>query len=447
MIWARIDNEYVGFAWKRLSSHEIDPDVSNGHEFQGVNGLSLLLGSEQRSEIPADYYLINDDDSGAPSTEKALRSTSSWYDSRKNVTGRSAEWRLYYPADAGMIQQNCNMGDLMLIGLRKNGNLSVMLIAQGSHSETAIRNSIGIGEVKPKGRGNMRMVEAITEDRGLEVAEVFEQLNFSFESLNLDSVDAPFPTNEIDLSGDPSTEGLATEMLHKWPDKLGSNSEVVALLMKYAALPLQDIQCNPDYAFQRWLEMAEAAYRTWKKQVFGEFLRPIRYNDKIQDSELGEMVSEKWMSFRQSRVSRAGKVMEHLLDEIFRVWRVAYEWEPKMSGGKRPDFIFPGKKQYEDQFYDANHLRLLGAKTSMKERWRQILAEGDRVKCKHGVTRDVAITPPTFDQMDKANFTVVMPNSVISKYEQKPHNLISLQTFLEEVSALDGGLSTSTEAV
>src|SRR5690625_4439523 len=128
MNWGNIEKEYAGFGWKRLSSHEIDPKVSNGHEFQGVKALGELLGYEKLREIPTNYYLIEDDPEGNPVVADYIESHSSWYDSRERDAKRSAEWRLYYPAAAGRIQVRCRVGDLMVIGRRRNGSLSVLLI-------------------------------------------------------------------------------------------------------------------------------------------------------------------------------------------------------------------------------------------------------------------------------------------------------------------------------
>jgi len=91
MKWGRIDEEFSGFGWKRLSAHEIDPRVSNGHEFQGVKALSHLFGESRLSEIPTVYYLIGDNDEGKPTVFEAIAATSSWYDSRENDPNRSAE--------------------------------------------------------------------------------------------------------------------------------------------------------------------------------------------------------------------------------------------------------------------------------------------------------------------------------------------------------------------
>ncbi|MDP6824477.1 MAG: type II restriction endonuclease [Dehalococcoidia bacterium] len=50
--------------------------------------------------------------------------------------------------------------------------------------------------------------------------------------------------------------------------------------------------------------------------------------------------------------------------------RLRHDWGPILTSGRRPDFLFPGKGEYEDEVFPQEDLRLLGAKTSLKERWR-----------------------------------------------------------------------------
>lgn len=55
---------------------------------------------------------------------------------------------------------------------------------------------------------------------------------------------------------------------------------------------------------------------------------------------------------------------------------------PVIEGGKRPDFLFPTQVAYEDPAFPANRLRMLAAKTTCKDRWRQVLNEANRITTK-----------------------------------------------------------------
>lgn len=457
MNWARLDSEFEGFAWKRLTDHEINPETSNGHEFQGVGGLADLLGREDRREVPADYYLLDDDDGNIIVTE-VIHSTASWYDSRRNNPNRSAEWRLYYPGDAVRIQSKCSEQDLMVIGLRKDQSLSVMLIPARSIAETVIMNMLGTDSRNKSSRvqddlatydsapvalfspppvspeelsPRIQWVRASSDDVGLSGAERLEQLNLGFTNSR-----PPLPAPTYDISHDDRVVRLAERMLQRWPLELGANEAVMGEVFDCVGMSGVDVLEDPDNVLNTWLEVAAAGYRVWEREVLGRFLGPMRADPSIDDVDLALRLSERWMSFRQSRVSRAGRIMELCLERVLEVCGIRHVAQPKLPGNRNPDFIFPGLKEYTDESFPACRLRLLGAKTSMKERWRQILAEGDRVQAKHGFTRDDGITSSTFAQMAEARFTVVMPEPVISRYASPAPNLLSLRAFLGELRDL-----------
>ena len=223
-------------------------------------------------------------------------------------------------------------------------------------------------------------------------------------------------------------------MIERWPNgRLGSCSEVCSLVTDNCET---DALIEPDGALVRWMEVAEASYWMWESEMFGRFLKPIRFDVNVSDTVLAEMVSERWMSYRQGRVSRAGTMMETFLADIFRRAALPFSHGAKIEGGKLPDFLFPGVKQYNDLTWPADKLRILGSKTSFKDRWRQILSEGNRVIHKHGITRDVAITAGMFSQMGDAGLTVVMPASVRGGYAAIPTNLISLTEFIADVRSI-----------
>src|SRR5690606_26432250 len=77
-------------------------------------------------------------------------------------------------------------------------------------------------------------------------------------------------------------------------------------------------ELDPDHALEHWLEVAEASYRIWEKEAARRFIGPLRKDESVSDIQLVEEIGSRWMSFRQSRVSRAGKVMEEFLAIIFR---------------------------------------------------------------------------------------------------------------------------------
>ena len=73
------------------------------------------------------------------------------------------------------------------------------------------------------------------------------------------------------------------------------------------------------------------------------------------------------------RKSRAGRSLEHHLEEIFRISELIFQTQVTTENNKKPDFLFPNIEAYNDLTFDNNKLILLAAKTTCKDRWRQIL--------------------------------------------------------------------------
>ena len=77
---------------------------------------------------------------------------------------------------------------------------------------------------------------------------------------------------------------------------------------------------------------------------------------------------------------------------------------------------------------------MLGAKTTCKERWRQVLAEAKRIDLKHLITLEPAISEDQTQQMKDMNLQLVVPDSIQQTYtEQQRMGLQSFKEFIEEV--------------
>ena len=86
------------------------------------------------------------------------------------------------------------------------------------------------------------------------------------------------------------------------------------------------------------------------------------------------------MSTFQRRKSRAGTAFEHQLEFLFKGRGIRYSAQPYTEGKSKPDFIFPSIECYRDEGFPSSSLTMLGAKTTIKERWRQVLEEANRMR-------------------------------------------------------------------
>ncbi|HEX9860007.1 MAG TPA: type II restriction endonuclease, partial [Nitrospirota bacterium] len=82
----------------------------------------------------------------------------------------------------------------------------------------------------------------------------------------------------------------------------------------------------------------------------------------------------------------------------------------------KPDFLFPGKIEYHDLAYDPARLTMLGVKSTCKDRWRQVLAEADRIEQKHLLTLETAISTNQTDEMQSKKLQLVLPRTIHTTY-------------------------------
>jgi hypothetical protein len=143
----------------------------------------------------------------------------------------------------------------------------------------------------------------------------------------------------------------------------------------------------------------------------------------------------------QSRKTRSGNSLELHAREIFREEGLesgrSFSFRPVIEGGKRPDFIFPSKAAYDDPAYPSSRFRMLGAKTTCKDRWRQVLNEANRVQSKHLLTLQEGVSEGQFREMNESGVQLVVPKSLHRSYpsEVQPH-LVSFESFIGDVRLL-----------
>ena len=82
----------------------------------------------------------------------------------------------------------------------------------------------------------------------------------------------------------------------------------------------------------------------------------------------------------------------------------------------KPDFIFPDIAAYHNSSFDPLRLTMLGVKSTCKDRWRQVLAEADRVDHKHLLTLETSISGHQTDEMQAKNLQLVLPRGLHETY-------------------------------
>lgn len=400
MNFGQLSQVFSCFAWKQLTAVEVDPSASNGHEFNSSPTLRRILGETSRKSnegngIPTRFIYLSDDDDEAVDDAGVL----SWYDSRANHATRT-EWRLYYTDNAVIGREGrSKSGDSVIIAFGKDiASATVFAAPAGSTSENQLRWLFGIPAERELGFGTAIVNESqgvdMTRARILEAAGV-----------------------EITVKDDSLLERMLTIFGEKFPSTAKFGTFIREEVSTVKALD------DADIAIMSWMEREEFAFRVLERYIV---------NKKLEEkfTDVDDFVSYS-LSVQNRRKSRAGLAFENHLGEIFRSHGIAFERGAALEDKAKPDFLFPGRKKYSDAGFPLELLTLLGAKTSCKDRWRQVLAESARVMEKHLVTLQPSITSDQLQQMRSHHLQLVLPNALHESYPASERmHLWNLTTFI-----------------
>ena len=143
------------------------------------------------------------------------------------------------------------------------------------------------------------------------------------------------------------------------------------------------------------------------------------------------------LSIANRRKSRSGRSLELNLASIFRSNDLYFDQNKSTENNKKPDFIFPSIKSYRDSTYPDNRLAMLAAKTTCKDRWRQVLNEANRVKVKHLFTLQEGVSENQFSEMQSERLTLVVPENNKAKFPPSVRaHLLNLDMFIGYVKSL-----------
>lgn len=190
---------------------------------------------------------------------------------------------------------------------------------------------------------------------------------------------------------------------------------------------------NPDKALLQWTEEEYRLFRSIEQARYGETV--ARGFSSVEDFiTLANQVLNR-------RKSRAGKSLEHHLAAIFDEHQILYTAQAVTEGKKRPDFLFPSDKAYHDMSFSIDKLCILAAKTTCKDRWRQILNEADRMKDenKYLCTMQQGISRAQMDEMQEAKVILVVPQPYIKAYpEDRRDRIWTLSKFVDYIKRMEG---------
>ncbi|MEO6918656.1 MAG: type II restriction endonuclease [Collimonas sp.] len=395
---------FEGVAGKRLSAVEADVITSHQHEFNGVEGLREILGEPEGKVhyVAKLMYLTDQDDE--PIVED---STLTWYDARQRARLERGvmrhEYRLYFKTTN--VSLNAAAGDLLVIAKPRDGSLLVVIAESGSSSARQIEWLFGFVDFTHPGFSVKSELE--TEQDRIEFAS-----RFILES--------------IGIVVETSAETYLDVMLEKFKGKFPTTRE----FSTYARATLKDIdpRDDPDIVLMTWMEREEILFRTLERYLIADRLSKGFAGNVSAGVDVDGFLSFS-LSVQNRRKSRVGLALENHLELIFAENGLRYKRTAVTENKAKPDFLFPGVAEYHDPLYDALKLTMLGVKSTCKDRWRQVLAEADRIEDKHLLTLEAAISTQQTNEMAAKSLQLVLPRGLHQTYTT------AQQTWLMDISS------------
>ena len=158
---------------------------------------------------------------------------------------------------------------------------------------------------------------------------------------------------------------------------------------------------------------------------------------------------DEFLSIAQSiinrRKSRAGRALENHVAYLLKSAGILFDPRARIDGKVEPDILIPGKLAYDDPNFPPEKLRIVGVKTTCKDRWRQVLNEGKRVIHKHILTLQPGISANQLTEMKEANLTLIVPSSLHKEYPKNTGMpILTLESFIATVKIEQTGQSMDT---
>lgn len=402
-----LSSHFEGVAVKRLAAVDANPESSNQHEVTGSEPLVRILGRDDRkfprggedNRFPATYIWLAGEQE-ALSEEGWL----SWYDSRRNDPKRSAEWRLYYQGNA--VTSMMAPGDILFLARKPDGQLLFIVTPDGG----TIRNQL------------------------LWLFGLDEQIGLRFESQEIgrgNDAELDFAARYIldELGIEP--EEPEADRLDGLIEKFGLKFPTTSVLSGLARMSLPDVNAKdgPDEALVLWMEREEQLFRRLERRIVAD-----RIGEGFATSDGADV--DGFLAFSLSvqnrRKARAGAALENHLAAVFEAHEIRYSRGAETENRNRPDFLFPGQAEYRDPAFPSARLTMLGAKSTLKDRWRQVLSEAIRIDAKHLLTLEPGVSENQTDEMRAKLLQLVVPRRLHQTYR------LTQQAWLMDVSGFLG---------
>ncbi len=303
---------------------------------------------------------------------------------------------------------------------------------QGTRNEYRItRFGRGFPFLQDDNVGDLLIIAKFTEEDYMGyVLRNDEDIDEFFATFNL----APDETNQlIDVVGIAKPDVQIAHLLQEYarqfivfPETRQMAQGARECFNKAYSVVNQTLKSNPDDILLNWVDTEYRLFRCVEERVYADVIgKPFESVESFV-----KMANE----VLNRRKSRAGKSLEHHLADLFTHNELIFEEQAVTEDKKKPDFLFPNSDCYHNLEFPAQDLIVLGAKTTCKDRWRQVLTEADRVEVKYLFTLQQGISKNQLKEMHDAKLTLVVPQKYLGSFPKEYQAEISnLKGFINMV--------------
>lgn len=311
---------------------------------------------------------------------------------------------------------------------------------QGTRNEYRVtRFGRGFPFLQDDNVGDLLIIAKFTEeDYEGYVLSSDEDIDDFFACFNL----SPDETNQIiDVAGVVKPDQRIADLLQAFVAQFVSFPETRQMAQgardcynKAYNIAIETLKERPDDVLLNWVDTEYRLFKYMEEKVYSDAIsKPFNNVDSFI-----KMANE----VLNRRKSRAGKSLEHHLADIFTHNELVFEEQAITEDNKKPDFLFPNSKCYHNLLFPADDLVVLGAKTTCKDRWRQVLNEADRVDDKYLFTLQQGISKNQLREMHDARLTLVVPHKYIASFPQEfQEEICDLTGFIQMVKAKQTNIS------
>ena len=169
------------------------------------------------------------------------------------------------------------------------------------------------------------------------------------------------------------------------------------------------------------------------------FIEKINELPKIKEgfASVEEFIA-KSLAITNRRKARSGLSLEYHLEKIFIENNLSkgidFDHGKLTELNKKPDFIFPSIEKYQNMGFPSEKLTMLAVKNTIKDRWRQILNEAERITEKHLFTLQEGVSINQMEELLDEKVVLVVPKRIHSRFPKGYRKyLMTLTQFIEKV--------------